>query len=357
MVVDLRPRNEHAKFADLAAATLSLRPVFKVMVVAGIHPRELITSELAFSLIKDHLCAETPALLSPSKLFHFRFILNACPSQRRRVEEGSFCTRTNFNAVDINRNFEAALAADRDEDQEAMKSSESSQTFPGPAPFSERESRLLRLALETFKPDLLFDFHSGSFALLTPPASLKRGQDLLPLSAPSLSRESMNEPYVDREKELRQELVKYAPRGVPYGTVAEFFEQSLPGSFLDWATEVFGTRFGYVFEIFAEKAGVRRANRARVSAAGEGVLFPEAESSLPFSEKDQCFREFNPREFGQYRRTLDLWAPVFLQLVVARASADDVTEHTQDLEPSDPASLQEQEAHRQQYADKSSQGL
>lgn len=37
----------------------------------------------------------------------FRLILNANPSSRKVVEDGSYCLRTNENGVDLNRNWDA----------------------------------------------------------------------------------------------------------------------------------------------------------------------------------------------------------------------------------------------------------
>jgi hypothetical protein len=95
--------------------------------------------------------------------FSFRIVLNANPHGRRDVEKGNYCTRTNENKVDINRNWDIFW------DKDISVGDEN----PGVRPFSEKETRFVRDAVKDFNPKLFLTIHSGVYGLYYPYAYLE----------------------------------------------------------------------------------------------------------------------------------------------------------------------------------------
>ena len=72
----------------------------KSFLLFGEHPRELISTELGFHIIKE-ACSGNLNILEYSDIY---LIVNANPFTRTKVENGEYCLRGNPNNVDINRN-------------------------------------------------------------------------------------------------------------------------------------------------------------------------------------------------------------------------------------------------------------
>ena len=139
----------------------------------GEHGRELITVQVALKLLAqlakgvDHASTlshkslgreETAAALKD-------VVLKIVPMEnvngRTKVESGDWCERKNGRGVDTNRNWAVdwgVKEADFDPYEE----------YPGKAPFSEPEARMLKSLVETFKPHAWVNVHSGMEAMFMP---------------------------------------------------------------------------------------------------------------------------------------------------------------------------------------------
>lgn len=90
-------------------------------------------------------------------------VYDANPLGRNKVEKGDSCARSNERGVDLNRNYDAGFIK-IDEDQ-------SDQTYGGPEPFSERETKAFKTKiLEKYSIQLFLTVHSGAFGFYTPHA-------------------------------------------------------------------------------------------------------------------------------------------------------------------------------------------
>ncbi len=134
----------------------------KLFLLAGEHPREIISSETMFGFI-TFLC-EKKDNLSKTLLENnlFRIIVNANPNGRLEVEKGEYCKRTNNNNVDINRNWDYFFGKD------INLAEENSGLFA----FSEIESKFIRDSIKDFKAKLFLTLHSGTLGLFHPYAYL-----------------------------------------------------------------------------------------------------------------------------------------------------------------------------------------
>jgi len=134
-----------------------------VFLLAGEHPREMISSETMFTLIK-FLCEkkDNPVAKRLLEKNNFRIFVNANPTGRMQVEKGDYCKRTNGNDVDINRNWDYFFG------KEITMSEENS----GKSAFSEIETQFVRDGIKDFNAKLFLSVHSGTLALFHPYAYL-----------------------------------------------------------------------------------------------------------------------------------------------------------------------------------------
>jgi len=134
----------------------------KLFLLAGEHPREMISSETIFSFMK-FLC-ENKDTLSKNLLEknHFRIIVNANPNGRIQVEKGDYCKRTNNNEIDINRNWDYFFGKDITMTEENS----------GLTAFSEIETKFIRDSIKDLNAKLFLTVHSGTLALFHPYAYL-----------------------------------------------------------------------------------------------------------------------------------------------------------------------------------------
>lgn len=154
------------KISSLGAS----KEVSKVMAVFGEHARELISSEVGLSMVKE-LCSERGQEARRSA--EYRVILNANPISRRKIESTSdFCIRTNENNVDLNRNYPQGWAEEHEHEGQTgvgLMAGKEMETFSaGPQPFSEPESRAVAAVLKDFKPHIFVSVHSGTNAMMIP---------------------------------------------------------------------------------------------------------------------------------------------------------------------------------------------
>lgn len=154
----------------LRSASIGSGPT-QVLLSFGIHGREYMTSEIAFSLLTN-LCSGDEDRLLREVTFTTMPIFN--PDGRARTDNAlglgtgigdQSCgdRRKNGKYVDLNRNF------DWDWDDATASSGDASSTsYRGPAPNSEIESQTLDALAAAVKPDMYIDIHTGTLAMYAP---------------------------------------------------------------------------------------------------------------------------------------------------------------------------------------------
>lgn len=251
---------------------------FRVGVVFGEHPRELISPETGLRTLNS-LCAtskskepcmackenhksEHASLLEEAesaraKPMDWQIVLNANPNTRARLERtGDFCARTNPHNVDLNRNWDDKFDAVGDH---------------GPAAFSEAETSLYRDQLEEFKPHAYLSIHSGQLSMYGPHAYSTGEED-----------DSYAEFGVLHKIQPLCKDCTVGPAGMLQG-------HPITGSSFDYVRDKLKSDYSYAFEIYLN------AN-ADVSSGPNG-----------------CFRYFNPPNADSYERTTAAFSNVVLQ--------------------------------------------
>lgn len=181
----------------------------KIMVVCGMHGRELFTSDVcrswllyaaaSTSMANFTNTAETTSAFSNLSGAQWLYVPVANPSGRDIVTQSyrrqhklpprgtesrwDLCHRGNRNGVDLNRNWRTynedlyhtntiphTAGDDRYNSSNNNNPSTTKQSveYPGPEAFSEPETVILRNLIEDFRPDLLLSIHTGTLAVLVP---------------------------------------------------------------------------------------------------------------------------------------------------------------------------------------------
>lgn len=145
-----------------------------IMVICGIHGRELYSSDLCRSWLMYHA---TAANQTKSTVFQWTFVLVANPSGRDLVvqayrnkqqqvpDQDLLCHRGNGRGVDLNRNWRTYNI---DLYQPQQRRPFGDPEYAGEDAFSEAETKNLRTLLEEIRPDVLLAIHTGTVAILTP---------------------------------------------------------------------------------------------------------------------------------------------------------------------------------------------
>jgi len=163
----------------------------------------------------------------------FQLVVNANPRSRREVEAGDFCLRANPAGVDLNRNWDEHFvsAAQTGED-----------TNPGPHPFSEPETQILKRVVAAFEPTSFLCVHSGTKGLYMPWAYSTDATSLLSLNGTEGTTASR------MLKVLKQ--VDAAHCECPFGAAGKEVGYSCPGTSLDWVFEKLNTPYSFAYEIY-----------------------------------------------------------------------------------------------------------
>ncbi|KAM0871445.1 hypothetical protein ACQ4PT_039382 [Festuca glaucescens] len=139
----------------------------KIMLSFGQHGRELITSEVALSLL--YILTEKRRIagvdLSSFEKILEHLVIKVVPMEnfngRKRVEAGELCDRRNGRGVDLNRNWSVDWGK-KEKDYNPFEED------PGTAPFSEPEAQIMQELSKSFKPHIWVNVHSGMEALFMP---------------------------------------------------------------------------------------------------------------------------------------------------------------------------------------------
>ena len=154
----------------------------RVLVVCGMHAREMFTSDLCRAwMLYAAISAETrdPETCTDDSgreaaPFDWMFAPVANEGGRDLVSaafggnasDWRACHRGNVRGVDLNRNWKTY---DRDRIAHPLENrTHTGREDPGPEAFSEPETLNLRDAARWFRPDLVLSIHSGAVAILTP---------------------------------------------------------------------------------------------------------------------------------------------------------------------------------------------
>lgn len=299
----------------------------KVFLLFGIHPREFITSEIGLYIIES-LCglnstydANTTKHLLYNHIFYLVPFANV--RGRRILETGHFCIRTNWNGVDLNRNWDSFTEL-FEADHIKLTSN------PGSFAFSEIETSNLRDIIIDLKPDMFIDFHSGSYGMFTPYAHFRiEGDELL------------NE-FKDQQEILRIISDKYLKCKV--GQLRDLVYHC-SGSALDYVYAKLNLKFAFAFELFKKnKAGKlrkrfgkhsQRIKVFRTDEVGNSINFvidlsvqtqPEESKSFMItniifkSEQEKirnssCVDFFNPTTEDEIFKSKLLWSSTTFDLV------------------------------------------
>lgn len=209
-----------------------------------------------------------------------------CPlnvAGRKLVEEGDYCYRTNGRHVDLNRNYKTKLWGENEPLKECN---------PGPSPFSEAETRVVRDFAEAWKPDVFLCVHSGQESLLMPYAYEAK----VPENSEAMERvlNTINNKWAhvgDRH---------VGPAGAKVGYLCH-------GTSLDYMYDTLKVPFSFAFEIFG---GVQHERGNEASC----FLEEEASEELASLDPEECFFKFNPIDEKTYNEVVNNWSKAFLDM-------------------------------------------
>jgi len=292
-------------------------PANRVFMLFGEHSRELISPESGLGLLKM-LCGEaqptdgTPSAKTVLQDSEFRLVLNANSRSRKLVEQGQYCLRENPNGVDLNRNW----------DEKWSNHSVLALTNPGPTPFSEIETQILRDDISAYKPTTFVTIHSGTFGMYMPWAF-----DTTHLA--TRNEESMMQVLKDVDQKHCQ---------CPFGAAGKEVGYSCPGTCLDWVYDHLEAPYAFAFEIFTNGDAFELTERWREKLANGGASllqqgehlahphfhdvftthfsdFVQVSDSLQatLTNEQECFDTFNPSSRKSFDETIQNWASAYLE--------------------------------------------
>ncbi|KAL0326014.1 UNVERIFIED_CONTAM: hypothetical protein Sradi_5170700 [Sesamum radiatum] len=233
------------------------RTKLRILLTFGQHARELITTELALRLLS--ILSEEQFLpnVDRSTLNRTldRLIIKVVPVEnlngRKRVEDGELCERRNGRGVDLNRNWSVDWGK-KEKDYDPYEEN------PGPAPFSEPESQIMRKLSVSFEPHIWVNVHSGMEALFMPYDHKNTTPDGIPYQIMKSMLDELNHFY------LRDHCL-VGSGGASVGYLAH-------GTATDYMYDIARVPMAFTFEIYGD---------------------------LKASSKD-CFRMFNPIDITSF---------------------------------------------------------
>jgi hypothetical protein len=323
--------------ARVASVSSDNAQPLKVLMVFGEHARELISPETGLAFLK-WLCTDDASQVR--KRATFVMVLNANPQGRSLVEGGEYCTRTNENKVDLNRNYGFHWKAEHADDDETGVGSKQGQPVEafssGSEAFSEPETRIVARLINQTRPDVFLDVHSGTKGLFMP-----YDWTLEPIP---------NEADRQHMKSVLQEVNSKDCPECMVGDCAETVGYLAPGSSADYAYSQ-GVGFSFIWEIYADAADAQADARdqqaflARKSGDVSSKSFLQMQdfaskmgsrqalsnhwaSDLPqwalddeaalkpmeIEAKQNCLVQFNPLSEDEYASTVARWSKAFVTL-------------------------------------------
>ncbi|XP_051124066.1 metallocarboxypeptidase A-like protein MCYG_01475 [Andrographis paniculata] len=243
----------------------------RILFSFGQHARELITTELALRLLS--ILSEEEFLPNADRgtlnKTLDRVIIKVVPIEnlngRKLVEDGDLCERRNGRGVDLNRNWSVDWGK-KEKDYDPYEEN------PGPAPFSEPESQIMRKLAVSFEPHIWVNVHSGMEALFMP----YDHKNTTPVGMPSQIMKSM---LHDLNHFYLKDHCLVGSGGGSVGYLAH-------GTATDYMYDVARVPMAFTFEIYGD---------------------PNA------SSKD-CFKMFNPVDISSFNRVLNSWSAAFFHM-------------------------------------------
>eukprot|EP00753_Platysulcus_tardus_P005461 PLAT13363.1.p1 GENE.PLAT13363.1~~PLAT13363.1.p1 ORF type:complete len:315 (-),score=80.38 PLAT13363.1:69-1013(-) len=280
----------------------------RVFLLFGEHARELISSETALA-VANRLCDPSDQLaarvLASSTI---KLVPVANPLGRRLVEKGDLCLRANEHGVDLNRNWDAHWQPQ-------------GTTFPGPAPWSEAETRQLKAWVDAFHPQVFITIHSGTLGLYAPYAYRKS----LPVDDPRVP------PMMAALRVVNDTFCRCptGPAGLEVGYLC-------PGTCLDYVYDKLGAPFAYAVEIYSDdQATVRQQWADKLAGlpsldgdadfSSATAAFAQLTESIAETQRakaaavegmtpEECFKFFNPPP-EKHAEVTAQWSSALLTLV------------------------------------------
>ncbi|KAH7425532.1 hypothetical protein KP509_11G059300 [Ceratopteris richardii] len=244
---------------------------YRILLSFGQHGRELITSEVALRLIGILMGEKEPAIVDNQKTLMIlqKMIIKIIPLEnyngRKIVETGQLCERKNGRGVDINRNWSIDWGKKEQDFDPAEE-------YPGSAPFSEPETRIMRDLADSFEPHLWINVHSGMQALFMP---YDHKNDL------------PHPRFMKPMKHLLQELNQlHCYNSCVIGSGGGSVGYLAHGTATDYMYEALGVPLAFTFEIYGD-------------------------SEAPSSD---CFRMFNPVSTAMFENVVTNWSMAFVNI-------------------------------------------
>lgn len=299
----------------------------KVFILFGEHSRELISPESGLHLVRM-LCGEASeeeVKMARETLrdSEFELVLNANPRSRLKVEGGEYCLRTNPAGVDLNRNWD---------EKWQPTAAVYSNANPGPEPFSEPETRLVRRLVTEYSPTTFLTVHSGTRGLYMPWAY-------------------DTEHLADRNQPAMLEILRALDSKhcrCPFGAAGKEVGYECPGTCLDYVYDQLKAPYSFAFEIYASPdvddslkarwdskvsgggdsllqrgehlghphfADLFRTHPSDFVQTSDGLLQTSARQVVDLDEDPAtCFGQFNPVTEDEYRSTVKNWAAAYLEM-------------------------------------------
>lgn len=243
----------------------------RILLNFGQHGREMITSEVALRLL--NILAGEYHLLALDKNAQSdilrKFIIKVIPMEnlngRKMVEAGNLCERKNGRGVDINRNWSVDWG-------KKEKDYDPAEEYPGTAPFSEPETKIMQKLVHSFKPQLWVNVHSGMEALFMPYDHRNTTPNGASTKLMKLILRKLNHLHC-------KDNCVVGSGGGSVGYLAH-------GTSTDYMYEIARVPLAFTFEIYGD----------------------------PKASNDDCFRMFNPLDSSIFESILDNWSAAFFRM-------------------------------------------
>ncbi|XP_057861349.2 metallocarboxypeptidase A-like protein ARB_03789 isoform X2 [Cryptomeria japonica] len=243
----------------------------RILLNFGQHGREMITSEVALRLL-NVLAGEYHLLALDENAQNDilqKLIIKVVPMEnlngRKMVEAGKLCERKNGRGVDINRNWSVDWG-------KKEKDYDPAEEYPGTAPFSEPETKIMQKLVHSFKPHLWVNVHSGMEALFMPYDHRNTTPDGASAKLMKLILQKLNHLHC-------KDNCVVGSGGGSVGYLAH-------GTSTDYMYEIVRVPLAFTFEIYGD----------------------------PKASNDDCFRMFNPLDSSIFESILDNWCTAFFRM-------------------------------------------